>query len=139
MWHGEKPGVDVVPGLYYSANTYTDLAIALIEKHDPSRPLYLHMMYQNVHSPYTAPPVWEEQKYPKMWDNTYANMLAMLDAGVGNIAAALKARGMWDNTLLLFSADNGGIGVGNNHPNPNPNPNPNRRHRSREQSPSTRP
>jgi len=44
MWHGEKPGVDVVPGLYYSANTYTDLAIALIEKHEPSRPLYLHMI-----------------------------------------------------------------------------------------------
>lgn len=36
--------------------------------------------------------------------------------GVGNITAALKDQGMWNDTLLLFTADNGGIGKGNNHP-----------------------
>jgi arylsulfatase A-like enzyme len=49
--------------------------------------------------------------------HTYANMLHMLDSGVANVTAALTARGLWANTLLLFTADNGGIGgVGNNHP-----------------------
>ena len=44
-------------------------------------------------------------------------MLHMLDSGVANVTAALTARGLWANTLLLFTADNGGIGgVGNNHP-----------------------
>jgi len=116
MWHDAQPGVKIVPELVYSANTYTNLAVDIIQRHNQSQGLYLHMMYQNVHSPYTMPPGWEDHNYPKMWDNTYANMLHMLDEGVGNITAALKAQGMWDNTLLLFSADNGGIGKGNNHP-----------------------
>lgn len=49
--------------------------------------------------------------------HTYANMLHMLDSGVANVTAALSEKGMWSTTLLLFSADNGGIGgVGNNYP-----------------------
>ena len=44
-------------------------------------------------------------------------MLHMLDGGVSNVTAALRSQGMWMNTLMLFTADNGGIGkFGNNHP-----------------------
>ena len=102
MWHNAGPGVDIVPELVYSANTYTDRAVKIIEKHNASEPLSLLMMYQNVHSPYSKPPGapqrdassatsaahcgaasagWEDHNYPKMWDETYANMLAMLDQG----------------------------------------------------------
>ena len=56
MWHDEGPGLDIVPKLYYSANTYTDRAVAIIDQHNANEPLSLHMMYQNVHSPYTKPP-----------------------------------------------------------------------------------
>jgi hypothetical protein len=70
-----------------------------------------------------------------------ANMLDMLDSGLGNVSSALTASGMWSNTLLVFSAvcfslaaciefcgaltlwartlpqDNGGVGaLGNNYP-----------------------
>ena len=34
----------------------------------------------------------------------YANMLDMLDSGLGNVSAALTTAGMWSNTLLVFSA-----------------------------------
>lgn len=52
-----------------------------------------------------------------MWDDTYANMLHMLDVGTMNVTNALKQAGFWENTLFLFSADNGGIGkFGNNYP-----------------------
>ena len=44
-------------------------------------------------------------------------MLHMLDVGTLNVTTALKQAGLWENTLLLFSADNGGIGkFGNNYP-----------------------
>ena len=35
-------------------------------------------------------------------------MVACVDEGTGNLTAALDARGMWENTLLVWSADNGG-------------------------------
>ena len=39
------------------------------------------------------------------------------DSGLHNVSAALTSEGMWENTLLVFSADNGGVGsLGNNPP-----------------------
>jgi arylsulfatase A-like enzyme len=61
-----------------------------------------------------------DTSYPDMWSEIYANMLDMLDSGVYNVTTAWRDAGLWDNTLMLFTADNGGIGPegvgGNNHP-----------------------
>ena len=50
----------------------------------------------------------------------YAAMVAYMDGVVGQIADALKAREMWDSTLMLFTSDNGGAiyypAGANNHP-----------------------
>ena len=35
-------------------------------------------------------------------------MLVVADSGIGNITAALKRSGVWQNALLVLSADNGG-------------------------------
>ena len=39
---------------------------------------------------------------------TFAGMLSAVDEGIGNVTAALKARGMLENTLFVFTSDNGG-------------------------------
>ena len=42
------------------------------------------------------------------WDHTWGGMLNSLDKGIGNVTAALRAENMWDSTVLLLTADNGG-------------------------------
>jgi arylsulfatase I/J len=51
----------------------------------------------------------------------YLSMVHLLDIIVGNISEQLRSIGLWDNTLLVFSSDNGGpVGLsccgGNNYP-----------------------
>eukprot|EP00936_MAST-01D_sp_MAST-1D-sp1_P000789 g789.t1 len=64
------------------------------------------------------PPAWE--KVPNgtggFWDATFGDMLHVVDAGIGNLTATLKEQGMWDDTLMIVTSDNGGIGPGNNFP-----------------------
>jgi len=68
-----------------------------------------------LYTPYAIPAVDLKELIYIM--QVYANMLDMLDSGVHNISQALKQQKLWDNTLLVFSADNGGTGnLGNNHP-----------------------
>jgi hypothetical protein len=55
--------------------------------------------------------------------NFMLGMISAMDSTVGNITAALKRAGMWEDTVLVFSSDNGGAVAGapqhgsmNNHP-----------------------
>lgn len=105
MWHDQLPGKDIVGDIFYSANFYANTAVEKIQQHNKSKSLFLYLAIQNVHSPYQLPPAWEVQDFPRMWDHTYANMLHMLDQAVKNVTAALVAADMWDDTLLVFSAD----------------------------------
>ena len=45
-----------------------------------------------------------------------SGILKVVDDGMANITAALRASGRWDDALLWISSDNGGVGPGNNHP-----------------------
>mmetsp|Transcript_30802 Transcript_30802/g.50940 ORF Transcript_30802/g.50940 Transcript_30802/m.50940 type:complete len:533 (+) Transcript_30802:57-1655(+) len=124
LWRDDRPAVGAVRGMHYSADYYSRSAVDIIEAHGrrhstPTAPLFLYFAIQNVHSPYTLPPKWQVRHYPKMGEkfHIYANMLAALDGAVANVTRALRGAGMWDDTLLLFSSDNGGIGeFGNNYP-----------------------
>jgi arylsulfatase A-like enzyme len=85
-------------------------AAALIDRHDPSTPLYLYLAFNAPHTPYQAPPEYVE-RYAAIKDptrRTYAAMVACLDDEIGRVLAALERRKMRDNTLVLFHSDNGG-------------------------------
>ena len=38
---------------------------------------------------------------------SFADQITMLDETVGKVTATLKRKGLWENTLFIFSSDNG--------------------------------
>jgi len=102
----------------YSTELFTRQAESLISKHDPEDPLFMYLSHQAVHtgtnpgeeSSLQAPKDWIEKfssiKHP--WRRRYAAMVAYLDYSVGRVRKALSARGMLQNSIIIFSTDNGG-------------------------------
>ncbi|XP_071109083.1 arylsulfatase B-like [Haliotis cracherodii] len=104
----------------YSANLYSQKIVSVIKKHDKSRPLFLYLPFQSVHSPTQAP-----ERYVNLYKNVnnkgrrvFSGMVSALDEAIGNVTAALKQRGLYDNTLFLLTTDNGAeiFSHGNNWP-----------------------
>ena len=85
----------------------------MITAHDPSTPYFLFLPWQAVHHPHEAPPDWPEQKDDI---GSYRGMLWGTDRYVGELTSMFKAKGMYDNMLIVYSADNGGTAGGNNYP-----------------------
>lgn len=55
-------------------------------------------------TPYTGDQGYFPNRYPRA---TYAAMISTLDQQLGEIIAALKEAGVYDNTLIIFTSDNG--------------------------------
>jgi arylsulfatase A-like enzyme len=70
-------------------------------------------MYLSYNAPHTPLQATKEDydALPQIEDHTlrvYAAMIRSLDRNVGRVLAALKERGLDDNTIVVFSSDNGG-------------------------------
>ena len=100
------------PGCVYEDDLFTDFAVARIAEHNASAaPLFLYFAPHSVHLPLEVPQA-QLDKFKFINDSVprqhYAAMVNNVDAHIGRVVAALKDRGMWENTLLVVSADNGG-------------------------------
>jgi arylsulfatase A-like enzyme len=72
----------------------------------PTLSLPTDLATDNSHTPLEVPQEWMDI-YPQDWyiDRLqYAGMCSLWDSTLGNVTAALQARGMWDNTLMIFSS-----------------------------------
>eukprot|EP00656_Telonema_subtile_P057873 TRINITY_DN9628_c0_g1_i2.p1 TRINITY_DN9628_c0_g1~~TRINITY_DN9628_c0_g1_i2.p1 ORF type:complete len:484 (-),score=81.37 TRINITY_DN9628_c0_g1_i2:172-1623(-) len=96
----------------YSTIAMTARAVNIIDGFDPKSKLFLYLPYQAVHWPLEAPP-----EYVKRYENSTGGVLARqmvcamakaMDDGIGNVTEALKRKGIWEDTLVIFSSDNGG-------------------------------
>jgi arylsulfatase A-like enzyme len=95
----------------YYTKQIGDEAVGLIEKHDKSKPMFLYFASLAPHAPYQAPKKdvdAYQEIFPDKELREYAAMISGLDAQVGRIVAALEKKGMRENTLILFTTDNGG-------------------------------
>ncbi|MCI0737241.1 MAG: sulfatase-like hydrolase/transferase, partial [Beijerinckiaceae bacterium] len=90
-------------------------AVSIIENHGKAKPLFLYVASLAPHAPYQAPKEAIAAYKGAIADEkrrTYAAMITELDKQTGRIVAALKKNKMLDNTLIIFSSDNGGATSG---------------------------
>ncbi|XP_077995460.1 arylsulfatase I-like [Glandiceps talaboti] len=105
----------------YSTFVFATEAQRIIENHNADKPLFLYLSFQAVHIPLLVPMQYEG-RYNSTIENddrrTHAGMTTCMDEAIGNVTETLKQTGLWDNTVLIFSSDNGGTpyGGGNNWP-----------------------
>ncbi|MCA9048727.1 MAG: arylsulfatase, partial [Planctomycetaceae bacterium] len=101
----------------YSTHLLTDEACRLIQQQQKSKPLFLYVPYNAVHTPLQVPDRYLEPygdlQGPR---KQLAGMLAAVDEGIGRITDALTKAGLRDTTLIVFSSDNGGPNPGKNTP-----------------------
>ena len=97
----------------YSTHLIGQEAARLVSEHDPARPFFLYVPFNAVHTPHQVPAKYKEP-YKDLPEprRTYAGMLAALDEAVGRIQAAIEAKGIGKDTLVVFSSDNGGPNPG---------------------------
>ncbi len=78
-----------------------------------SQPYFLYVAFNAVHTPMQAPERHLD-RFAHITDSkrrTYAGMLSAMDEAIGGILAALKANDQLENTLVIFTSDNGGASV----------------------------
>ena len=109
-WHRQdKPSYDEG----YSTQLLTQESVKFINDQPTGRPFFLYVAFNAVHAPHQAPEEYKKP-YEKIAEprRTYAGMLAAMDEGVGKILDALERKGLSQNTLIIFSSDNGGPAPG---------------------------
>jgi len=106
----------------HATDLFTEWAIDYITKRsDTKQPFFLYLAYNAPHTPIQPPADWLERvkkREPGMSEKR-AKLVALIehmDDGIGKVIVALKACGAADNTLVIFTSDNGGqLSVGANN------------------------
>jgi arylsulfatase A-like enzyme len=107
------PPVDYAEGMYL-ADFLTDKAIDFMRR-NKANPFFLYLPHFGVHAPREAKKeLIEKFKVRKPAgghdDPVYAAMIYSVDESVGRVLRALEELKLAENTLVIFSSDNGGVG-----------------------------
>ena len=95
----------------YLTDYYADQAVKVIEA-NKNRPFFLYLAHWAPHTPLQASKEdYEALSHIELHrERVYAAMIRSLDRGVGRVMQALKTNGIDENTLVMFTSDNGGAG-----------------------------
>jgi arylsulfatase A-like enzyme len=114
LWMAANDGVQFNGSRPFHAGGYmtdylSDQAAAAIRA-NRNRPFFIYLAYNAPHTPFQA----TKADYDALGSisdgrtRVYGAMVRALDRGVGKVVAALKAQGVFDRTLIVFTNDNGG-------------------------------
>mmetsp|Transcript_45267 Transcript_45267/g.105023 ORF Transcript_45267/g.105023 Transcript_45267/m.105023 type:complete len:627 (-) Transcript_45267:68-1948(-) len=109
LWDTDRPAHEL-HGTAFEEDLFRDRMLHILNNHNLSTPLFLQYDSRLVHYPLQAP-----IRYQKMFGSidfeyrrVYQAMVAVLDDQIANITSTMKELGMWNNTLMVLTSDNGG-------------------------------
>lgn len=105
---------DVIDPEGHATDLFTENAVNYVERRSKSTaPFFLYLPYNAPHSPIQPPQEWLDkvkEREPNISDKR-AKIVALIehmDDGIGQVVEALKETGEYENTLIVFTSDNGG-------------------------------
>ena len=118
-WNDRDPEIRYVPGIRdasrgdYLPDKLTDAALEIIEQRK-DKPFFLNLWYYTVHSPVEAPSSLVDRFAARkavrhQRDPTYAAMVHRMDHNVGRVLKKLDELKLTDDTIVVFTSDNGGV------------------------------
>lgn len=115
--HGEnfmRLNDEVIDPPGHATDLFTAWAVDYIsEQAKDDRPFFLYLAYNAPHFPVQPPKEWSDkvrQRDPGLPDKR-SNLIAFiehLDDGIGKVITSLKESGQYENTIIIFTSDNGG-------------------------------
>lgn len=116
LWPNMRFGVSYQGGKWfepskYLADYYTDEAVTAIRR-NKNRPFFMYLAHWGVHTPLQASKADYDAlaHIPDHRMRVYAAMVRSIDRSVGRVLQTLKEEGLDQNTLVVFSSDNGAPG-----------------------------
>ena len=109
------PVLDPEPHLS-STHIFTREAIRTMNEHldKDSPPFFVYLSYSAPHDPLLVDDKYIGDQYPQCRDKPhlrrklFCGMVSSVDEGIGNITRFMEENGLMDNTVIIFSSDNGG-------------------------------
>ena len=107
----------------YLTDVFTQDAIEFIERHK-TEPFFLYIAYNAPHGPLEAPeedvrPFEKMEKFTRAVCLTYG-MIRRMDTGIGQILDTLEQHGLAEDTIVLYTSDNGPVHLGKGRKRPDP-------------------
>ena len=116
-WYGPYPSIRDLdaPSTEYITDRLTSEAINFIQNH-ADEPFFMMFQHYDVHGPITAPEALV-QKYVDLGrprtnaleNAVYLAMKEAIDISFGLVVDTLKELGIYENTIIIFTSDNGGV------------------------------
>jgi arylsulfatase A-like enzyme len=108
----------------YLTDLLTDRAVDFVKRQSPRKPFLLSLHYNAPHWPWeTGEDENESKRIGRKIEHldggsvkTYLEMIRVMDEGIGRVLTALDQIGARENTLVVFSSDNGGERFSDSYP-----------------------
>lgn len=94
-----------------SVHLITDATERFLHSQSQDQPFFLYLPFQNIHGPYTSDPkyfdMYKNRTDLKTEEKAIFGYITELDDAIGKVLQNIRDGGFYDDTVIIFSSDNG--------------------------------